>query len=219
MAAPQYPPVYIVESPYDLYSRWNSLSPLACREFQVGSRRSRWYSSVEHAFQVRKVSREPVRAAAFANGQQFGQNGHPNLAETIYRADSPEEARRIARLNEHLVPASFYQSTTENRDAPSVRLMHMILRALCEEHWSVMDTLYRTGNGHITLLSDDGYWGKRPSPEGDGDRNMYGKVLMELRDRSREKWEAEQRRPAEAAAAWTRLVENDPDWVISGSSG
>jgi ribA/ribD-fused uncharacterized protein len=112
------------------------------------------WPSVEHYYQGMKFEDEEIR-------------------ESIRSADHPEKAAKLAKANKKRV----------RRDWKQVRQV-MMTRAVytkCRSYQAVADLLLSTGDKHIVESSlYDYYWGIGRDGRGE---NVYGKVLMSVRDK------------------------------------
>lgn len=96
----------------------------------------------------------------------------PDVAQQIYDAPSPNEAKKVADAHKDNVPPDFFSKRAE--------IMKEVLRAKAHQHEIVRTVLEKTGSKKIIENSPiDSYWGA--GPEGKGE-NTLGRIWMNIRD-------------------------------------
>ena len=121
------------------------------------------FPTVEHFYQWSKITNEKYK-------------------EMILQTPNPVEAKRIGG----------YKKARMRNDWDKIKfdVMYRAVKAKFEQHPELMNLLLNTGDSKLVHDSPwDNYWGN--GPKGDG-YNMLGKILMEIRDKEREKrqrWE------------------------------
>ncbi|OGG59721.1 hypothetical protein A2765_03990 [Candidatus Kaiserbacteria bacterium RIFCSPHIGHO2_01_FULL_56_24] len=114
------------------------------------------FATAEHAYQWKK----------FASSE-------PDIAQKIFEAQSPNEAKNISIAHR--------ESRLPNWDDEKVSVMEEIVKAKYEQHADVRKVLGRTGTRQIFENSPvDDFWGL--GPNGDGG-NALGKLWMKIRIR------------------------------------
>ncbi|MFA6198366.1 MAG: NADAR family protein [Patescibacteria group bacterium] len=112
------------------------------------------FPTAEHAFQWKKFSVE-----------------HPEIAQRIFEAGSPEAVKKISDANRDKAPVTWLED--------KVAIMEQILQAKAEQHEDVREALSRAGDRLIVENSPvDSFWGD--GPDGNGE-NMIGKIWMRIR--------------------------------------
>lgn len=112
------------------------------------------FQTAEHAFQWKKFSSE-----------------HPEIAEQVLEAPSPDAVKKISDANKSLQP------TTWNQD--KVEVMEEILEAKAEQHEDVREVLKKSGDRTIIENSPvDGFWGIGADGKGE---NKVGQIWMKIR--------------------------------------
>jgi ribA/ribD-fused uncharacterized protein len=112
------------------------------------------FPTAEHAFQWKKFSVE-----------------HPDIAQSIYEAGSPEAVKKISDGNKDKAPLTWPED--------KVAIMEQILQAKAKQHEDVREALIRTGDRLIVENSPvDTFWGA--GPDGTGE-NVIGKIWMRIR--------------------------------------
>ncbi len=97
---------------------------------------------------------------------------HPDIAEEIFNATSPNQAKKIADAHKKDTLPEFHKK--------KVQIMEEILRAKANQHEKVQRTLKETGDREIIENSPvDSFWGIGPERNG---QNMVGKIWMKIRD-------------------------------------
>ncbi|HVU06658.1 MAG TPA: NADAR family protein [Thermodesulfobacteriota bacterium] len=115
----------------------------------------REFPTAEHAFQWKKFSY--IR---------------PDIAERIFSAKSPDEAKSIAKASKADRSADWNER--------KVSVMEEILKAKVSQHADVRETLIETGERTIIENSPaDSFWGIGPNKDG---QNMVGKIWMDIRN-------------------------------------
>jgi len=115
----------------------------------------RKFMTAEHAYQWKKLS-----------------DIHPEAAEEIYEAGSPELVKAIAAGQASMLPGEWHEV--------KVAMMEEILRAKANQHEDVREVLRKSGTRTIIENSPaDTFWGV--GPEGDG-LNTLGKLWMKIRE-------------------------------------
>lgn len=115
----------------------------------------REFATVEHAYQWKK----------FVDVSK-------NVADKIFDAKSPEEAKNIADKNKTKVAGDWYDKR--------VVIMREILLEKFRQHKDVKEILKKTKNRLIIENSPvDDFWGISKNGRG---QNMIGKIWMEIRD-------------------------------------
>lgn len=113
------------------------------------------FQTAEHAFQWKKFS-----------------ESHPEIAETILAAKSPDAVKKISEANKSKIPKSWLNKR--------VAVMEEILKAKAEQHEDVQEILRKTGNRKIIENSPvDNFWGIGSDGRGE---NAVGKIWMAIRD-------------------------------------
>lgn len=112
------------------------------------------FPTSEHAYQWKKFS-----------------ISHPDIAEQIFNATSPNQVKKISDAHKAEV--------TQDFSSKKVEIMEEILRAKLAQHEKVRRTLLETGNREIIENSPtDSFWGRGEDFQG---QNMLGKLWMKLR--------------------------------------
>jgi ribA/ribD-fused uncharacterized protein len=115
----------------------------------------RVFPTAEHAYQWKKMSEY-----------------HPEVAEQVLNAGSPEAVWRMTREYNKNVPQEWHEK--------KVAVMEEVLRAKLAQHEDVREALQRSGTRIIIENSPvDSFWGA--GPEGTGG-NMMGKIWMKIRE-------------------------------------
>ncbi len=116
------------------------------------------FPTAEHAFQWKKFSAS-----------------HPDVAQSILEAGSPEAAKRIASAHKPQVLPAWYDER--------VAVMEEILTAKAAQHEDVRELLKLSGTRRIIESGPvDAFWGC--GPDGSGE-NWIGKIWMKVRDNLR----------------------------------
>lgn len=114
------------------------------------------FPTAEHAFQWKKFS-----------------DSHPEIAQKILFAKSPDQVKRISDPNKSLQPTDWYEKR--------VTVMEEILQAKTEQHEDVKEVLRKTGTRKIIENSPvDSFWGIGADGKGE---NIVGKIWMKLREK------------------------------------
>ena len=112
------------------------------------------FPTAEHAFQWKKYAAT-----------------HPEIADDILKAGSPDQVKRISSVHKAEQPVTWHEQ--------KVAVMEEILRAKTEQHEDVREILKRTGIRTIVENSPvDDFWGIGPNGKGE---NMVGKIWMKIR--------------------------------------
>lgn len=112
------------------------------------------FPTAEHAYQWKKYT-----------------DLHPEIAEEIFNATSPNQVKKISDSHKAEVSPGFHEIKFE--------IMEEILRVKAAQHEKVQRTLRETGTREIIENSPvDPLWGI--GPEGNG-QNMLGKIWMKIR--------------------------------------
>jgi ribA/ribD-fused uncharacterized protein len=115
----------------------------------------RKFQTSEHAYQWKKYS-----------------ESHPDIAEEILKATSPNQAKKIADAHKKDSTSKFHEI--------KISIMEEILKAKANQHEKVVRTLKETGSREIIENSPtDSFWGIGPEKNG---QNMLGKLWMKIRD-------------------------------------
>lgn len=123
-------------------------------DFSVLWRGQNW-KTAEHAYQ----------AAKFLEKEE-------SIAEQIKSADSGMAARDIAQENKNKQPLDW--------EARKVGVMEDICRHKLHQHFSIRETLVKTGKRRIVKdLAEDSFWGWGVDHKG---VNQLGKIWMKLRE-------------------------------------
>lgn len=113
------------------------------------------FQTGEHAYQWKKFA-----------------DSHPEIAEKIFVATSPDEVKKISDANKNIVSLSFGDL--------KVQIMEEILLAKASQHEKVRRILKESGSKTIIENSPtDSFWGIGPDRKG---KNVLGKLWMRVRD-------------------------------------
>jgi ribA/ribD-fused uncharacterized protein len=113
------------------------------------------FQTSEHAYQWKKFT-----------------DSKPEIADRIFSARSPGDAKNISDAHKGEVSLIFHDSKIE--------IMEEILRAKTQQHEKVRKILKESGRKTIVENSPtDGFWGAGPDGKG---KNVLGKLWMKIRD-------------------------------------
>lgn len=115
----------------------------------------RTFPTLEHAFQWKKFS-----------------VSHPEIAESIFQATSPDAVKKISDAHKPDVLPSW--------DGERVEVMEFLLRIKIEQHEDVQEMLKKTGSKMIVENSPvDSFWGCGPNKDG---KNVVGNLWIKIRN-------------------------------------
>ena len=113
------------------------------------------FQTSEHAYQWKKYS-----------------ISHPDIAEKIFNATSPNQVKKISDAHKKDISLEFHNK--------KVGIMEEILRVKADQHEKVRKTLKKTGDKEIVENSPtDSFWGIGPKKDG---QNILGKLWMKVRE-------------------------------------
>ena len=138
--------VYFFTPAFDVFNNFSAYT------VDIWGRR---FPTAEHAFQWKKFERSA-----------------PEVAEAVFRAGSPNEAKEIARAHK--------AERAQDWEEVKVGIMEEIFRTKAVQHEDVREALRKSGSRRIVENSPvDSFWGCGPDGRGE---NMVGQLWMRIRD-------------------------------------